>query len=529
MEYARQSLALVNQGLYAEGYLLAGRGLQFDDESSDLHYLRAVSAADQQPRTQEVVNHLIRATSLASWRLIDPQDGLRSTVAVLLRIGDFSGAAAMLEDHELRVAADYRMQAQLLRATGRFVEADAVYRAGRRRFPHHAGLFRFGLSLDLVAEPDERLWLDRHVARTADYRAALLDFILISPAAEERRELLERYFDLGGSHPTAYAVALASDLGQAYDQFVEAGAYRDRTALSIAAEAVAGSRFEDELASLMGGFSGTIVEDRNRDGFYESLLEVEAGLPATWVVDRETDGETEWTVSFRAGVPTEATYEAAGRGHHVAYLDYPEVAWVCFPDLPEKPRYHLRPQSIDFVVVPTELVRLADPLTLATSIDLVERPSVMSQAKAAALAYLVEFHDENGRPRAHAIYDDGLPIRRFEDESGDGTIDHVVEYADGTRIAAVRDPDEDGYFEVTEQYQDDNLVLRLVDEDDDFLIEYAEAPNQPATYSWDTNRDGTVDVREIEIGRNRVLREFSTSQPGVFDISFETLQRAVSP
>lgn len=530
LEYARQSLSLLQEGLPDEAFLLAGRGLGFDETSSDLHYLRAVSGAHRKERTLSARSHLESAIALDSWRLVDLQDGVRSLLSVLMRIGDYEAARDLLPLLRLQRPVDYRISAQVLRVAGEFSEADDIFARGRRLYPDDAGLFRFGLSLDTVPEPAERRWLDRHASRGQDYLAALLDFILLTSSISERRELLDRYFEHGGEHPMAYAAAVEWDL----EGFIDAEAYRDRSALQLAMATVRGTPGEDVLREALGGFSGTIVEDSNRDSFSESRMEIRDGSLESWEVDRDTDGLVEWRIHFESGVPVRGERRAEETSYRVGFYDYPEVAAVTFLSLPGEPTYHLLPRAVDSVIVPPEQVRGAGTLELVTSLRIADRPDLLSPAPVARSAYVVDFFDDGGDQVARVVVDGSGPVRRFEDSTGDGRIDRVLDYEDEMVVAGVRDPDGDGYFEVTEQYIGGELALLLVDEDDDFSIEYTEAPgsallNTPAVYSWDLDGDGLVDIQEIIRQQDLILGDFSSSAPGVFDVTFEEVLRVFTP
>jgi tetratricopeptide (TPR) repeat protein len=530
LEYARQSLSLLQDGLTDEAFLLAGRGLGFDEASSDLHYLRAVSGAERKEQTLSARSHLESAIALDNWRLIDEQNGVRSLLSILLRIGESEAARALLPELRLRQPVDYRIIAQVLRLAGEFSEADDVFSRGRRLYPGDVGLYRFGLSLDTVPEPAERRWLDRHASDSQDYLAALLDFILITSSVTERRELLERYFDAGGDHPMAYAAAVEGDP----ERFIDAAAYRDRSALRLAARTVAGTPEEENLRDALRGFSGTIVEDTNRDSFSEGRMEIRDGSLELWEIDRNTDGVAEWRLHFESGVPVREDRTVGDARYQLSFYDYPEVATVTFLSLPGQPTYHLLPGAIDSVIVPPEEVRGADTLDLVTSLRLADTPRLLSPAVVAPSAYVVDFYDDTGDQNARVVVDGSFPVRRFEDSTGDGRIDRVLDYEEGVVVAGVRDPDGDGYFEVTEQYIAGELALLLVDEDDDFTVEYTEAPGStlldtPAIYSWDLDGDGLVDIQEIIQQQNLLLGDFFSSAPGVFDVTFEEVLRVFTP
>ncbi len=530
LEYARQSLSLLQEGLADEAFLLAGRGLGFDESSSDLHYLRAVSGAEDQERTLAGRSHLESAIALDGWRLIHRQDGIRSLLSILMRIGEYEAARDLLPLLRLRRPEDYRISAQVLRVVGEFSEADEVFSRGRRLYPEDVGLFRFGLSLDTVPEPAERRWLDRHASRSQDYLAALLDFILLTSSVSERRELLERYFGAGGEHPMAYAAAVEWDI----EGFVEAEAYRDRSALRLAARSVAGTPQQDILRDALEDFSGTVVEDADRDSFSESRIQMRDGSLEFWEIDRNTDGVVEWRLHFESGIPIRGEHTVGQLSYRIVFSDYPEVAAVTFLSLPGEPTYHLLPGAVDSVILPPEEVRGADTLDLVTSLRLSDTPTLLSSALVARSAYVVDFYDDAGGQVARVAVDGTAPVRRFEDASGDGRIDRVLDYEDGIVVAGVRDPDGDGYFEVTEQYIGGELALLLVDEDDDFSIEYTEAPGSarletPAVYSWDLDGDGLVDIQEIIRQQELLLGDFSSSAPGVFDLTFEEVLRVFTP
>lgn len=548
LEYARQALSLLQDDLEEEAFLLAGRGLGFDDTSSDLHYLRAVAGAEQKERTLSVRVHLEAALVLDSWRLIDRQDGIRSLLSVLMRIGDYEVAEDLLPSLTLRRPVDYRLAAQVLRVAGFFSEADEVFSRGRRLYPHDGGLFRFGLSLDRVAEPAERQWIDRHASTDDDYLAALLDFILLSSSPTERRQLLERYFSSGGDHPMAFAAAVETAALERAEsggpgngsgtlsirRFVEAEAYRDRSALRLARLSVRGVPEEAFLREAVASYSGAIVEDANRDSFSEGQLEVRGGRLVSWEIDRDTDGVPEWRLSFESGIPTEAEYGVPGVSFRLEYFDYPEVVAITFFDIPGQPTYHVLPGSTEFLLVPPAQIRDVDQLELLTSLGVVENPSLLSPSLVAESAYLVDLHDAEGNLGSRILVDGSNPVRRFDDSTGDGRIDHVLDYDEGVLVAGVRDPDEDGYFEVTEQYVDGELVLLLVDEDDDFSIEYTEVPGgaaegSPAVYSWDLDGDGLVDIQEIVRQQDRLLGEFPSSAAGVFNVTLEDVLRIFAP
>ena len=335
----------------------------------------------------------------------------------------------------------------------------------------------------------------------------------------------------------AYAAAVEAagdNPGPALSRFIDAEAYFDRSALRLVHRVVAGGAEAERLAAAVGTASGTVVEDANRDGFFESRMVLRNGRLVGWEVDRETDGRIEWQLEFADGVPVRAEHTVDGESYRVRFFDYPEASAVTFVTLPGNPTYHLIPASTDYTVVPPASVRDTDTLELLVSLQVDDAPSILSPERVVRSSYLVDFQGADGRQSARVLIDGANPVRRFEDSTGNGRIDRVLDYEDGVLVAGVADPDEDGYFEVTEQYLAGELALLLVDENDDFVVEYTEAPGSdllgtPAVYSWDLDGDGLVDMQEIVQEQDRLLGAFAAPEPGVYNVTFEAIGRVFAP
>jgi hypothetical protein len=107
----------------------------------------------------------------------------------------------------------------------------------------------------------------------------------------------------------------------------------------------------------------------------------------------------------------------------------------------------------------------------------------------------------------------GFPKKMAEDSSGDGKWDKIVLFDLGIPVEGMRDPDYDSIFEVTELYSQGNLSMIIYDGDADGYPEYIENIREEETILWDFNEDGEIDYQEIQLGRDRILRElyqFST-------------------
>ena len=130
-----------------------------------------------------------------------------------------------------------------------------------------------------------------------------------------------------------------------------------------------------------------------------------------------------------------------------------------------------------------------------------------------------EYASGSSRPVRIFTYLDGQVTRLDEDPDEEGRFKHIVYYRQSVPVKGRKDLDGDGRYEIQEVYSEGSLRTIELDQDGDGKPEYMQSFSPRSEMYWDYDGDGIFDSREFEDAHGNIVREFSSSLNGIFDLS----------
>ncbi len=535
--YADEAIQLYDAGQRVRAADVARRGLEFDENESDLHVLIGRVAEQDSGLVRDAVESYRRALIANRFLRFDETETRSRAAALLNRIGEYRQAIEIIAQPGIDPLFDRNLLFEYARAlfgSGRTVEGEQRAAAGVRIYLDDPRFFR--LLLERVPVPGFRDYLAvrRYEAPTPEYRQLLLSYLIRVPNSTHRRETLARYFELGGEDPVAVLLLLestglsAAEREREFDRFLALGG-ADEHDLVLRAFEAGDDEMRDRLVERLSGFTGELVVDRSRVGVPEQRLRFERGRLQTWEVDGNRDGYPEFVMSIDALLPRMVEHLGPGGYSHLEFGEYPSVRRVTFSDADGgRSEYRMIGDRLDLLLVSPRLTdprrsadgeRLPDalqPLALAEPFTILDRETVRRNA-----AFAEHFVASSTVPNRIVQLENGLPVRSVTDTTGDGMTDLVVRYENGLPVEGMRDLTGDGSFEVIETFRDGTLSMITVIRLPDRVAEYYEVFGALETRAWDLDRDGVIDVRERYLQDLLVQRQYLVGENGRFDLSIE--------
>jgi hypothetical protein len=535
----------MQEGRWVEALAGLERGHDFSDVSSDMAYLLALVRFHEGKPLAAVQEALQQALAIRRWQTYTPDAAQLLEAEIAIQLRRYTDALYMLAPLAPSAEKTYLTLRAFL-GIGNREAFSRVMGEALNTYPRDPRPVRLFLSLAsdwrltateeaLVSLTLKRLPLLLEVDPDLAYVAASF----IRDSAEARR-LVGAY--RGIHRGVAGSIAPALNLGLidgkiAVDElFVAAspaveGPTLDKALLSALWKLLRNPEEQGWFRSKLVGFSGHIIEDADKDGYYESRVQYEAGMLSRYTYDGDQDGFVELTVFFESGVPVKAEVQgmpesvsevspvtplAATQEQRIITLQWEQYPAVGAASL-EGIQYRLRPFA--FFFLPVYFKRLEsgglwyperEPFArgisqrmLITHALFMERPSrefaqgrerveLEQGVPQRAWEFLndrvvstTEFRQ--GRPQTQQIDLDGNghleTIRRFR-PSGTVSQDNPWEALFfGSLIEGVEsDWDEDGLFEYEEQYR--------------YAQEGPESTLEKILRFWDIDRDGTRELSD---------------------------------
>jgi tetratricopeptide (TPR) repeat protein len=554
-KYRAWAQRAMHQGRWAEALAALERGYDFSDVSSDIVYLLAVARFHEAKPLAGVLEAVQQALQIQRWNTYTPDAARLLEAETFIQLHRYTDALTMLTPLSPSAEGIY-LKLRALQGLGNREAFNRLMKEALHIYPWDPRLPRLLLGQAQHVRPTEietelvSLVLRRlPLLLEADADLAYIAAPLISDI-EEARRLVGAY---RGVHPGVLgSIAPALYLGlidgkTAVDELfaasstAEAGARLDTALLSDLWKLLRTQEEQEHFRNKLLGFSGSITEDGDMDGYREAEVQYEQGLISLYTYDGDQDGLPELTVFFESGLPVRAEVSAMPEfanteGPFTSPLGAPKqvmvtIHWEQYPAVGtaqvEGVRYRLRP--FEFFFLPVYFKRLEsgglwyperEPFTggisrrmLISSAQFIERPS----REFTGAIERVEFDQgvpqrsweriddrivsstefSQGRPRVQRIDLDvnghAETIRRFR-ASGDVPADRVSSMEQpffGSLIEVSQsDWDGDGFFEYEEQYR--------------YAHEGAQRalPAEKVLRFWDRNRDGTRESLEPIFYRN---------------------------
>jgi tetratricopeptide (TPR) repeat protein len=568
--YFKQAEVLFNMDRPELAAGLLDVSLEFRPDFSESCFLYARILMREQDTTYRAVQYLEQALSSGTWTETDPLTASRELVRLYVRTKRFRDAEALmngLEGGAAQIALGGRGSADLselwartLIGLGERQRAEVFLEQALQRFPGSGELYSlFSQVLTGAGKPGKAIEVLRRGRREL---SSLPELVYESAALEtdskRRLELLDRYFQMGGSDPGAallaafdadgepgpyveqffslggnHRVGYLDALGEALVQDKQAAGREDAATGGRQPEALAEARahFLEQVRS----FSGQRIVDSNGDGFYEQRFEYGSGTLQSWVLDGNQDGLPEARVRFEAGIPVLLTLSPLGgrpgdstreRPPEIEYRysNYPYLETVNFSTERSRREYRLLPYqwsqpaflspSFEAVEGPYQSLRLQfreglvrdERVVRENSYQMAEYPMDSSAGR------------QGGAPRLYHLLR-GRITRMDEDPDADGRFTHTVLYLGSLPVEGRRDLDGDGVAEIREEYKNGTLWKIALDEDGDGMEEFVQVFEEGMTRMfWDYDDDGRFDSRQSSTDGGGSLREFSSNLDGSYDL-----------
>lgn len=518
------ALIAVELGLEARARDYLDAALSFWPDYGDALYLAGMMRTGDRGMTTACIDLLERATESDGFERYRPAEAAVALVGVLYRVREYDRAQSVadrvdLDDPLLSRATEAELlylRARLAAARGSIAQAVVLAESGTERYPNDPRFLSIRLRSDSPADLRYRRALER--LEPGDNRRAylqlLLNYGLAAPTESEKAWAVSRYRSLDGGDPMLSL--LAAQAGGATEEVVAPLRESEVMDLTVARKVEAflrGDTRADTEATLAAlheyarSFSGSAVVDDDRDGFWEHAFVVEDGRVVQWSVDPDQDGLFDYQVAVRDRIPVAVTLGGRLFGAHVRYERYPYVASAELEYHDGIERVYVIPSSVRFPIMD----HLVDPTDerpeLLKAWQLSQAAPVLPDELLMRSAYRSEgIHASGGAVDTYIV--DEQPVRERRDLDGDGYFEEYAVFRDGFVVADVVDLDADGYFEVARQYSEYGVIFTAVDEDDDGTPELFIEDAGSELFEWDTNGDGTVDVREFRLWKERVIMDF---------------------
>ncbi|MBL8965823.1 MAG: hypothetical protein JNG85_02370 [Spirochaetaceae bacterium] len=537
LEPARAAAA---KGDWAGAGRIAAEGLSLDGLDADLRYLAALAALEGGGDLRFALASLDAGLASGRFAAYEPAAALRLRAALLVRTRSYERALADLRSLGAAAgpagAEDARLSALALFGLGRRADAMAELARAARRHPDDPRLARlfFERAGAAPAAAAERALADlflgrlRSLAEVDPELLVLAAPLMAAPAA--RRDAVLAFRALGRG--SARASLLALEYGILGEEAAVAEIFSGGDLASLDLELVAdlpkllgSEKGGAALESALAAFSGSLLADRDHDGWREESTRYRRGLIASWRLDADQDGADDLEADFSQGLPASLTFSLMGATVGVEYADYPHAAKIRFQDKPGiSVEYRFAPEAFPLPVLALEPLggRREARFHLARRSG---TPAPTERA-AAGLALLRLSSGPAGEEIAHL--EAGIPLR--VDRRREGRPYSTLEFSKGRPGVEYVDADGDGRFE-TERYRepptlaseaadpaDESSVRWLrIDADGDGLFEYREETIPPRRKEWDFDANGSFDAVEYQLPDGGRVREFSSRFDGRFD------------
>ncbi len=535
--YFKQAEKLYNSGDISSVKELLKISLEFFPDFSEANFLYSRLNLQKQETTYQGIEYLEKAINADSWVSTNPYLAKLKLAEVLLRTGQFKRAnrillelgnqrientdIALLRAQYLKGMREtqrlknylsdalkrfpktlkfYLLYTEVLDETGDINRAKAVLAAGLNEFPHEPAL----------------LYAQARIEQNPKTRIALIKEYFISNGRDPGAALLGLHSE--PDNPRYYLKLFLSLGGNSYVDYLEE-AYRllktDHDLLK-------------ELVDASLNYSGMRFVDSNHDGYYEERYRYSQGKLESLELDSNQDGAAEIEIKFisKAGSNSDST---AGNAIPVQvillneedsriryhYSEYPFLYSISFPIAQGREVYHLLPNQFVLEI----LTRSSEAGDSYFRLYLHNDPGWASKKDILIHSFRMdEYVSESVYPARVYTYSGGQIVRLNEDPNEDGLFRRIVHYRGSAPALGFRDLDGDGHYEIREEYSEGGLIKIALDQDGNGKFEYVQIINPNTEMYWDYNGDGVYDSREYELSDGRLIREFSSSLNGTFDL-----------
>jgi len=528
--YFEQAKVLYRDRKYGPAAELLEASLEFFPGYSESSYLCARVYLREQETTWRAIECLEAAVKSDTWTETEPLVGAAELIRAYVRTARFQESRRLFAEIGQtglggRGNPDLSaLWARTLVGLGRLDEAQSFLSGALRRFPQSPQIY--ALLAELLSRQGQRTAaaevLQRGINEIPTETELMYRLAVLERDSQKRRELVEAYFQAGGSDPAAALLAIKDGGGERerfVDLFFRLGGNGRIGYLDELRELVPGQ----EISGRTEGYSGTRIRDLDRDGYYEQKFEYREGTLVRWISDQDQNGIAEAIVDFEERLPRKVTLPRGGGSGELQYLygEYPFVESASLVSGTSLREYRMVPYALRlpaFVAIPTE--RFALELQADLKLD---EDSIRNNAYQ-AVDYLIDkdLHERRTRRmrsirRTYLL--EGRTVRIDELPDSAGHFTHTLFYSGSLPVEGIRDLDGDGEPEIREQFRNGRVWKITLDQDGDGVNEFEQIfKGDLKQMYWDYNDDGLYDSREFQSFDGTVVRGFSSLLNGTYDL-----------
>ena len=516
--YFDSAKTLAASGKFSEAEEILQTALQLEPLYSDALYLKAELLAGKGLR-REAATVASEAVKAGTWNRYTPFDGFLLSARLSLDVRRYQDALMALSQAGPRTDREADPLLILVRCRLGLRERGPALTSLKKAlelFPDDYRFYELAFRVKGVS-PDTGYFLSRRRSEAA-YLAALLAYVEQDGPVEEKKDLAEEYYRLGGTSPRASCALM--EMGKTdeaeLERFLRKGGLSSldlcrRVSLTLK------DKSKDLFSQKLAAFSGTLTIDEDVDGIPEIKMTVLSGLPQELTYDEDQDGIGETILIFRDGSPDKVLFPGDKVLLSIQYSIYPFVEKVeartpqgdgkaYFP-VPEKLAL---PLIKALPVFQDNAQRILFPYQFDRGYGLfgteeVKKTAYKIEETGPSSPYLRRYQVWNGK------------IQKLEEIVQKGREEQVfrrVNFQDEKPVSGERDLDMDGFFDIKEYYS--GGILKALEFRNGGSAVYREIFSPERLKEWDLNGDGVLDVKEYRNGPNRV-REFSSRLDGIFN------------
>ena len=340
---------------YENALKQAELGLSYDENISDLIYLKAAAEISMGRTKSEVIQVISEAFEKNDW-VGYSKNGARILYADLLSdTGRFNESMDVLDEGQMIFSADaefiriknlYRMgtEASVNSARLKLNSARRIYPSDLR-FPNIFFMFEFVYLMENnkinngYEIPDVvRSISSFYIKKLPDYTGEHLELELLASffaEKDEKNRLVNAIYSKNQTENPVLAIA-GLDVGlfddqQAFDMFFEmSGESVSLELLQIILDKIQNVEVQNQLMEKMLNFSGILEIDENYDLQNELIVEYELGRPKSIKYDKNNDGVIDLFSTCDFGAPAFVYF--AQENAELFYDSYPSVSKISFKD-----------------------------------------------------------------------------------------------------------------------------------------------------------------------------------------------------
>lgn len=338
-----RAVGLLSESRWEQASFEARLGSTYDPMLADFPYIESLAlAASGAPRADTLERVEYSLSEGLFWRSYDRREAVRLCSMLYAQTCRYTDALALLESlvGDSNPDADY-IRLLSLYGLGQLAEARNLVQQSLDRWPFDSRFAKVFLVREVVQKPDrktvslaETILARLYIWEEQD-REILLLAVPFEPIPAARERLIRIYRNMGSldNDPSSSSRVTAAVLALEYGLISEAQAVDE--VLSVKHEGlpreqlfrllplVVGSDIRKVLLKAISSFDGTLVDDTNHDGFFDTRTRYRMGRPIFAEFDVNQNGYPDISVTAELGDPT--IVRIPDEDTEVTYDTYPFV------------------------------------------------------------------------------------------------------------------------------------------------------------------------------------------------------------